>query len=312
MAASISVLILTSPENVLNGLVSAGTNAVTLTISLLGIYALWLGILGIVEATGVSRLLAGLLSPVIDFLFGKVDPQTKGYLAMNMSANILGLGNACTPMGIKAMQGLDKLNGHSARASTAMIMLMVVNATSIQLLPTTVMGMRIAHGSAVSSDIIIPTLVATAVSTIAGVALVFLCARLFREKKKPKDPSVVIASRAPETDKRSNPLDRSQMAGSTRGIASFAGVACPSRNDRSKKFPFNTKILPLAKGVPPKAGRVVFMPDTTPGTSCHPLGSRGNFLQRLVSNNSPSSRRGGSVADGVAAAKSGAKIGAKP
>ena len=181
MIIGIGVLTFTNPEDVLTAMMTSGTNAVTLTISLLGVYALWLGILGIVEQTGLSALLASLLSPIIDFLFGKPDKETKDYLALNLSANILGLGNACTPMGIKAMQGLDRQNATN-KATVPMIMLMVVNATSIQLLPTTVMGMRVAHGSTSASDIILPTLITTIVSTVIGIALVKLCAKLFKNK----------------------------------------------------------------------------------------------------------------------------------
>ena len=95
---------------------------------------------------------------------------------------MLGLGNACTPMGIKAMQGLDKLN-NSTRASHQMIMLMIINATSIQLLPTTVISLRASHGSLNPSDIILPSLIATAVSTIVGVLGVKLMSKITKKKK---------------------------------------------------------------------------------------------------------------------------------
>ncbi|MBQ8762033.1 MAG: hypothetical protein IJZ26_01780 [Clostridia bacterium] len=179
---SLIMLCFTDPENGLNAMLNAGSTAVSLSIKLLGVYAVWLGILGIVEETGLSTKIASLLSPVIDFLFGKVNPYAKNYIAMNMSANILGMGNACTPMGIKAMHELDKEN-NSTTASTAMIMLLVINATSIQLLPTTIMGLRVAYGSTTSSDIIIPSLLATALSTIVGIVLVKLCAKVFKKRK---------------------------------------------------------------------------------------------------------------------------------
>ena len=179
---SLIMLCFTDPENGLNAMLNAGSTAVSLSIKLLGVYAVWLGILGIVEETGLSTKIASLLSPVIDFLFGKVNPYAKNYIAMNMSANILGMGNACTPMGIKAMHELDKEN-NSTTASTAMIMLLVINATNIQLLPTTIMGLRVAYGSTTSSDIIIPSLLATALSTIVGIVLVKLCAKVFKKRK---------------------------------------------------------------------------------------------------------------------------------
>ena len=177
MLCSMVALCFVDPEGSINSMMTAGGNAVSLSIKLIGVYAIWLGIIKLVELTGLNHKIANLLSPVIDWLFGKTDKQTKNYIALNMSANMLGMGNACTPMGIKAMQGLDRQN-NSKTASTAMIMLIVINATSIQLLPTTIIGLRATYGSTSSSDIIIPTLIATAVSTILGVILVKLCAKI--------------------------------------------------------------------------------------------------------------------------------------
>ena len=174
----------TWPENSINAMMDAGEKAVMLSIKLIGVYAIWLGILGIVDQTKLSDKISSLLSPIIDFLFGKnLDQQTKNYISMNLSTNILGMGNACTPLGIKAMNGLDKLNNHSTTASTAMIMLMVINATSIQLLPTTIIGLRASYGSTTSSDIIIPSIIATTLTTVLGVLLVKLCSKIKFKKK---------------------------------------------------------------------------------------------------------------------------------
>ena len=101
-------------------------------------------------------------------------------IALNMSANILGLGNASTPMGIKAMQALDDGSG---KATFSMIMLLVVNATSIQLLPSTVIGLRSSAGSANPADIILPTIIATAITTICGISLVLFCNFLHKKIK---------------------------------------------------------------------------------------------------------------------------------
>lgn len=181
--ASLVTLLFVDPEQSINAMMNAGSDAVTLSIKLLGIYAVWLGIIALVDACGLGEKLANLLEPLIDWLFGKTDSETKKYLAMNMSANILGMGNACTPTGIKAMQGLDKQNA-STTASVAMIMLIVINATSIQLIPTTILGLRAQYGGTTSSDIILPTLVSTAISTILGVMLVKICAKFKRRKHK--------------------------------------------------------------------------------------------------------------------------------
>lgn len=183
--SSLVVLCVINPEGSINSMITAGSNAVSLSIKLVGVYAIWLGIIKLVEQTGLSNKIAWLLSPIIDWLFGKTDEKTKSYIALNMSTNMLGMGNACTPMGIKAMENLDRINNYQKRASTAMIMLLVINATSIQILPTTIMGLRATYGSTTSSDIIIPTLIATAVSTIMGVVLVKILGKLsFKRHKK--------------------------------------------------------------------------------------------------------------------------------
>ena len=186
MTASLITLCIVNPENSINTMMRAGESAVMLSLKLMGIYAIWLGILGIVDETKLSEKIASLLNPVIDFLFGKgIDSQTKNYLAMNLSTNILGMGNACTPMGIKAMNGLDKLNKTQV-ASTAMIMLMVINATSIQILPTTIIGLRANYGSTTSSDIILPSIIATTLTTILGIVLVKLFSKIKFKSKKPQ------------------------------------------------------------------------------------------------------------------------------
>ena len=178
--ASLVTLLFIDPEDSINAMMNAGADAVSLTIRLLGIYAVWLGIIALVDASGLSGKIANLLDPVIDWLFGKTDTETKKYIALNMSANILGMGNACTPTGLKAMNGLDKQN-NSTTASTAMIMLIVINATSLQLIPTTIIGLRQQYGSTASSDIILPTIISTLVSTALGIILVKICAKIHKK-----------------------------------------------------------------------------------------------------------------------------------
>ena len=181
--SSLVTLLFVNPEDCINALMTAGSDAVSLTIRLLGIYAVWLGIIALVDASGLSNKIANLMEPVIDWLFGRTDSETKRYIAMNLSANMLGMGNACTPTGLKAMAGLDKQN-NSVTASMAMIMLVVINATSIQLIPTTIIGLRQQYGSTTSSDIILPTLIATIISTVLGVLLVKLCNKIFKRCSK--------------------------------------------------------------------------------------------------------------------------------
>ena len=132
----------------------------------------------IVDATGRGKKLAKLLRPLIRKLFRVDNEEIEKMIALNMSANMLGLGNAATPMGIKAMQALDDGSG---KATFSMIMLVVVNATSIQLLPSTVIGLRANAGRADPADIILPTILATIVTVSIGISLVILCDKI---KKK--------------------------------------------------------------------------------------------------------------------------------
>lgn len=169
MLAGTLVLLITNPSAVLSEMLGASASAFELCIELCAVYAVWLGILELVDASGLSNKLAKLLRPLIKKIFKVDNEETQKIIALNISANMLGLGNAATPMGIKAMQSLDDKSG---RANFAMIMLVVLNATSIQLLPTTVIGLRERAGSANAADIILPTLITTFVTTLLGILLV--------------------------------------------------------------------------------------------------------------------------------------------
>ena len=158
-------------------------------IEFLGIYAIWLGILQVLDDTRLSHKLSQILRKPIRFIFGKTDPETEKNICLNVSSNILGLGSAATPFGIKAMQGMDK---GSELATKGMIMLVIINSTGIQVLPTTVIGLRALAGSVAPSAIIWPTVVATFVPTIIGIILVKLIYRkgvktLFNSSKKSKN-----------------------------------------------------------------------------------------------------------------------------
>ena len=176
---SSAALIVINPEGTLNTMLEASSDAVSLCINLCGIYAVWLGLLEILDASGLSEKLAKLLKPLIKKLFKGADEKVHKDIAINMSANMLGLGNAATPYGIKAMKGMDDGSGV---ATKPMIMLMVLNATSIQLLPTTTIGLRVAAGSTSPTDIILPTLLATFITCSTGIFSVMLCNKIFKRK----------------------------------------------------------------------------------------------------------------------------------
>ena len=183
MIVGIGILVFIDPSNILNTMIGASEKTVSLCLSLVAIYAVWLGLLKILEDTGACKKLAKLLGPIIDFLFGyDIDEQTKEYIAINISSNILGLGNAATPSAIKAMQGLDDKSG---KINNSMTMLMVINCLSFQLLPTTIMGLRISAGSENASSIIFPTILTSLITGIVTIAVLKLIFKL-KDKKDNK------------------------------------------------------------------------------------------------------------------------------
>lgn len=183
VTGALCVLVWTNPSNALDSMLTASADALKLSIELCAVYAVWLGILEIVDESGLSEKLARVLRPLIRKLFKINDPEAEKMIALNMSANMLGLGNAATPMGINAMKKLD--NG-SGIATPAVIMLIVLNATSIQLLPTTIIGLRANAGSINPADIVLPTLISTACTFLIGILLVKLFGKLHIKIKKKK------------------------------------------------------------------------------------------------------------------------------
>lgn len=183
MLLSTIILLFTNPAAVVTEMTESAMGVIKLCVELCAVYAIWLGILEIVDKTGISEKLAKLLSPLIRFLFNTTDPEITKLIAMNISSNMLGVGNAATPCGIKAMKLMDDKSGV---ATPAMIMLLVVNATSIQLLPTTTIGLRTAAGSASPTDIMLPTLLATFITCMFGISLTLLIQKVFKRKKKEK------------------------------------------------------------------------------------------------------------------------------
>lgn len=181
MLSSFCLLFWTNPESVLPSMIDASASALALSINLCGVYAVWLGILELVDASGLGKKIATFLRPIIKKLFHTKDEETEKLIALNISSNMLGLGNASTPLGIKALQ---KLDDGSSIANDAVIMLVILNATSIQLLPSTIIGLRINAGSTNAGDIIVPTLIVTIFTCILGITLAKIFANLRNRKKK--------------------------------------------------------------------------------------------------------------------------------
>jgi spore maturation protein A len=163
-----------------DGIIKYAKSAVELAIGLIGIMALWLGIMKIAEQSGLVSKLARLLKPLTTRLFPDVPPDhpAMGAMIMNISANMLGLANAATPLGLKAMEELNKLNRKAGTATDAMCTFLVINTSNIQIIPATVIAIRAAAGSANPTDILGPVIVATVISMVVGVTTVKLLARL--------------------------------------------------------------------------------------------------------------------------------------
>ena len=176
----LGLLLINNVELAMSSLLAGGSKAIELSLKLWGIYTLWLGILKIVEDTGLDKKLSKLLSPLIKLLFGKTDEYTQNQIAINITSNLFGMGNASTPSGMNAISGLDR---GSKYATSGMILIIILNATSLQLIPTTVIGLRVAAGSMSASDIILPTLIATISSTVVGVIMVKIFSKIFKDKQ---------------------------------------------------------------------------------------------------------------------------------
>jgi spore maturation protein A len=159
---------------------SAG-RAVTLSIGLVGVLALWLGLMKVAEEAGLVRALGRLARPVLRRLFPSVPDGSPamGAMTMNIAANMLGLGNAATPFGIKAMEELERVNPTPGTASDAQALFCALNTASIQLVPATVIALRAAAGARQPADILAATLVASACATVAAVASAWALRRLF-------------------------------------------------------------------------------------------------------------------------------------
>ncbi|GGC99963.1 nucleoside recognition domain-containing protein [Pontibacillus salipaludis] len=146
-------------------------DAVMLSISLMSVLVFWLGLMKIAEKAGLLELLARLFRPLIKRLFPDIpdDHPAMGYILSNISANLFGLGNAATPMGIKAMEEMKKLQPDSDQASRSMITFLAINTSSVTLIPTTVIAIRMKYESIAPTEIVATTIVATLISTFGAI-----------------------------------------------------------------------------------------------------------------------------------------------
>ena len=172
--AGIVYSFLTGNINVINESILTNANkALELIFNLLPVIVLWTGILKIAELSGLLNKFASFLNPLLSKLFPDVPKDNKalGYISSNIAANMLGLGSAATPAGLKAMKELQEINPHKDTASTPMITFLVLNTAGVTIIPTTILALRTAYHSVNPSEIILPAIIATACSSIAGLTL---------------------------------------------------------------------------------------------------------------------------------------------
>lgn len=158
-------------EKINNGIFESASSAVELTLTFFGTITLWCGVMQIAKDSSLSRKLAKALNPLIKFLFPDVDKNSKAHeeISLNMIANILGLGNASTPLGLKAMETLQKQNPSKTTLSNSMAMLVLINTASLQLIPTTVIAIRTSLNSTNPTSIILPVWVATLSAALSAI-----------------------------------------------------------------------------------------------------------------------------------------------
>jgi spore maturation protein SpmA len=167
-------------QNIINGTFDTAKTGAEISLGLIGLMSFWLGIMRIGEKGGMIQVFSRLVGPFFNRLFPEVPKNhpALGSILMNFSANMLGLDNAATPVGLKAMKELQELNPDKERATNAQIMFLVLNASSLTLLPISIMAYRKEAGAADPSDVFLPILIATFFSTLAGLIIVAIYQRI--------------------------------------------------------------------------------------------------------------------------------------
>jgi len=208
-----------TPMEVLSlGMIDAAKGSVTLAIGLIGVMALFLGLMKVAEAGGLLTIIARLLRPIMVRLFPEVPAEhpAMGAIIMNLAANVMGLGNAATPFGIRAMQELDRLNPHKGTATNSMALFLAINTSSVTLLPTGVIALRAAAGSNDPAAIMPTTLFATICSTIVAITAAKLYGRYWRA---PAADPAFVPSDEPSADRDSADSEAAPIADAASAVA---------------------------------------------------------------------------------------------
>ncbi|MHC1683807.1 MAG: nucleoside recognition domain-containing protein [Clostridiaceae bacterium] len=162
-------------------IINSTSSSVNLIIGLVGMMCLWCGVIKIAERSGLTDIISRLLKPVLRLIFTDIskDDKVLGAVVMNISSNMMGLSNAATPFGIKAMEEMEKQNKNKGTASNDMALFLVLNAVCIQFIPTSIISLRAASGSHNPAIIIIPALITTTVASIFGIIYCKILQRYF-------------------------------------------------------------------------------------------------------------------------------------
>lgn len=168
-------------EGISNAIIGSIDSTVSFIIGLVGLMCFWCGVMKVAEKSGFTEKLAKLMKPILKLIFKESakDEKALGAIVMNITANMMGLGNAATPFGIKAMEEMDRLNNEKGRASNDMALFLVLNAACIQLVPSTVLSIRAAVGSTNPGVIILPAIISTGTAAIVGVICCKILQRYF-------------------------------------------------------------------------------------------------------------------------------------
>lgn len=165
-----------------NQILISGKGSLDIIVKLLPIMAIWLGIMNIAKQSGLLKKFAEKISPFLRILFPEIpkNHESISLIGSNMVANMFGLGNAATPFGLAAMKSLQKLNKKKDTASRSMITFLVLNTSGLTIVPTTIISLRLAHGSTNPTEIVIPCIIATFISTFCGLILDRIIARRYK------------------------------------------------------------------------------------------------------------------------------------
>ncbi len=176
-------IFLGNTQDLSKALIDSGASSIKLILTMAGIMCLWSGIMNIAIESGFTNLLSRLFAPLLKPLFPRLRRESDAFksISMNISANLLGLGNVATPFGLKAMEQLNTLNANSTTASNEMVVFVVMNTASLQLLPTTLASLRGAYGSNAPFEIIVPVWISSACALFVG--LLIACTLNLRQKQ---------------------------------------------------------------------------------------------------------------------------------